>query len=87
LNWWRATRQLDRIVIDECHLVLNRRYDFRKNTWRLGKLAAAERQIVMLAATLPPSEEDELFRRMYVYRDQVALFRAAACVSGYGQPL
>jgi superfamily II DNA helicase RecQ len=76
LNRLRATRQLDRIVIDECHIVLNRRYDFRKEMQKLGKLASAETQIVMLTATLPPSEEDELFRRMYVERDQVDLFRA-----------
>jgi superfamily II DNA helicase RecQ len=69
LNQLRATRQLDRIVIDECHIVLNRQYDFRKDMQRLGKLAAAETQIVMLTATLPLSEEDELFRRMYVERD------------------
>ena len=76
LNRLRATRQLDRIVIDECHIVLNRRYDFRKEMQRLGKLAAAETQMVMLTATLPPSEEDELFRRMYVEREQVELIRA-----------
>ncbi|CAG5179568.1 uncharacterized protein ALTATR162_LOCUS9351 [Alternaria atra] len=76
LNRLRATRQLDRIVIDECHIVLNRRYDFRKEMQKLGKLAAAETQIVMLTATLPPSEEDELFRRMYIEREQVDLFRA-----------
>ncbi|CAN9283890.1 unnamed protein product [Alternaria alternata] len=76
LNRLRATRQLDRIVIDECHIVLNRRYDFRKEMQKLGKLASAETQMVMLTATLPPSEEDELFRRMYVEREQVDLFRA-----------
>jgi superfamily II DNA helicase RecQ len=43
---------------------------------KLGKLASAETQIVMLTATLPPSEEDELFQRMYVERDEVDLFRA-----------
>ncbi|KAI8930521.1 hypothetical protein NX059_012133 [Plenodomus lindquistii] len=77
LNRLAATRQLDRIVIDECHIVLNRQYNFRKEMQRLGKLAAAETQMVMLTATLPPSEEDELFRRMYVEREQVELFRAA----------
>nr|GEZ17793.1 RecQ helicase L2 [Tanacetum cinerariifolium] len=76
LNRLRATRQLDRIVVDECHIVLNRRYDFRKEMQKLGKLVVAETQMVMLTATLPPSEEDELFRRMYVEREQVALFRA-----------
>jgi superfamily II DNA helicase RecQ len=76
LNRLRATRQLDRIVIDECHVMLNRQHNFRKNMQRLGKLAASETQIIILTATLPPSEEDELFRRMYVQRDQVELFRA-----------
>jgi superfamily II DNA helicase RecQ len=61
LNRLRATRQLDRIVIDECHIVLNRQYNFRKEMQKLGKLASAETQIVMLTATLPLSEEDELF--------------------------
>jgi RecQ family ATP-dependent DNA helicase len=76
LNRLRATRQLDRIVIDECHIVLNRRYTFRKQMQQLGKLVAAETQIVLLTATLPPSEEDELFRRMHFERDQVKMFRA-----------
>jgi superfamily II DNA helicase RecQ len=43
---------------------------------QLGRLVAAETQIVMLTATLPPSEEDELFRRMHFERDQVKIFRA-----------
>jgi superfamily II DNA helicase RecQ len=74
LNQLRATRQLDWIVIDECHIVLNRWYDFRKDMQKLGKLAAAKTQIVMLTATLPLREEDELFQRVYVERDQVTLF-------------
>jgi superfamily II DNA helicase RecQ len=76
LNRLRATRQLDRIVIDECHIVLNRQYTFRKQMQQLGRLVAAETQMVMLTATLPPSEEDELFRRMHFERDQVKIFRA-----------
>jgi superfamily II DNA helicase RecQ len=61
MNRLRATRQLDRIVIDECHVVLNWRYDFCKQMQQLGRLVAAETQIVLLTATLPPSKEDELF--------------------------
>ncbi|KAK7177507.1 DNA helicase [Paraphaeosphaeria sporulosa] len=76
VNRLRATRQLDRIVIDECHIVLNRRYTFRKQMQQLGKLVAAETQMVLLTATLPPSEEDELFRRMHFDADQVKVFRA-----------
>ncbi|KAA8617344.1 RecQ Superfamily II DNA helicase [Pyrenophora tritici-repentis] len=76
LNRLRATRQLDRIIIDECHIVLNRQYTFRKQMQQLGKLVAVETQMVMLTATLPPSEEDELFRRMHFERGQVRMFRA-----------
>jgi RecQ family ATP-dependent DNA helicase len=75
LNRLRATRQLDRIVIDECHIVLNRRFTFRKKMQQLGKLVGAETQIVMLTATLPPSEEDELFQRMHFEQKQVKMFR------------
>lgn len=71
LNRLRSTRQLDRIVIDECHIVLNRRYTFRKEMQQLGRLAAAETQMVLLTATLPPSEQDELFRRMHFERAEV----------------
>jgi superfamily II DNA helicase RecQ len=77
LNRLRATQQLDRIVIDECHVVLNRRYTFRKQMQQLGKLAAAQTQMVLLTATLPPSEEDALYRRMHFEREQVKMFRAA----------
>ena len=76
LNRLQATRQLDRIVIDECHIVLNRQYTFRKQMQQLGRLVAAETQIVMLTVTLPPSEEDELFRRMHFDPEQVKMFRA-----------
>jgi superfamily II DNA helicase RecQ len=69
LNRLRATQQLDQIVIDECYIVLNWRYTFRKQMQQLGQLVAAETQIVMLTATLPPSEEDKLFRRMHFERD------------------
>jgi superfamily II DNA helicase RecQ len=58
------------------HIVLNQRYTFRKQMQQLGKLVAAETQMVLLTATLPPSEEDELFRRMHFERDQVKIFRA-----------
>jgi hypothetical protein len=43
---------------------------------QLGRLVAAETQIVMLRATLPPHEEDELFRRMHFDLEHVKTFRA-----------
>jgi superfamily II DNA helicase RecQ len=36
---------------------------------QLGRLVAAETQMVMLTATLLLSEEDKLFRRMHFERD------------------
>jgi superfamily II DNA helicase RecQ len=73
----RQTQRLDRIVIDECHVILNDRWDFRQHLQQLGKLAFAETQMVLLTATLPPSDEDELFRRMYWRREEVTLIRAS----------
>jgi superfamily II DNA helicase RecQ len=43
---------------------------------QLGKLVAAETQMVLLTATLPPSEEEELYRRMHFQTEQVDMFRA-----------
>ena len=43
---------------------------------QLGKLIMAETQMVLLTATLPPGEEEELYRRMYFRKDQVKIFRA-----------
>jgi superfamily II DNA helicase RecQ len=38
LNRMRATQQLDRIVIDEFHVVLNDQMNFRKQMQRLREL-------------------------------------------------
>jgi superfamily II DNA helicase RecQ len=56
--------------------MLNQQYTFRKQMQQLGRLVAAETQMVMLTATLPPSEEYELFRRMHFNIEQVKMFRA-----------
>lgn len=73
----RQTQRLDRIVIDECHVILNDRWDFRQELQQLGKLAFAETQMLLLTATLPPSEEQTLFDRMYWRRQEVRLIRAS----------
>jgi superfamily II DNA helicase RecQ len=43
---------------------------------QLGRLVAAETQMVMLTATLPPSEKNKLFRRMHFEQNQVKIFWA-----------
>jgi helicase-like protein len=68
-------KRLDRIVIDECHVVLNEQRDFRPMLQQLGRLMTARTQMVLLTATLPPSLEDRLWQRMRWSREQVSVFR------------
>ena len=53
INWKQWTKELDRIMIDECHIILQEGYEFRKQMAQLGVLVRAETQIVLLTATLP----------------------------------
>jgi RecQ family ATP-dependent DNA helicase len=76
INRLRATQVLDRIIIDECHIVLNEQQNFRRQMQQLGDLVAAEVQMMLLTATLPPSKEKELWRRMSLEETKVTLFRA-----------
>ena len=71
----KAVQQLDRIYIDECHIILNNQTDFRRQLQELGRLNRVEAQMVLLTATLPPSCEAELWRRMGWSPLQVRLFR------------
>ena len=73
----KATHQLERIVIDECHVVLDGRPDFRPQLRQLGELVLAETQMVMLTATLPPCEEAEFYRCMAIPPETVTTFRAS----------
>ncbi|MGI4799967.1 MAG: DEAD/DEAH box helicase [Janthinobacterium lividum] len=72
----RIKRRLDRIVIDECHVILNEDSGFRKRMSQMGRLVAAESQMVLLTATLPPSKEQELWKRMFWEEEEVCMFRA-----------
>lgn len=76
INRLRATQVLDRIVIDECHVVLNEQHNFRQQMQQLGDLMDVEAQMILLTATLPPSKEKELWRRMSFEETKVTLFRA-----------
>ncbi|KAL2043679.1 hypothetical protein ABVK25_012540, partial [Lepraria finkii] len=64
INRLRATQQLDRIIIDKCHVVLNDQLDFRRKLRRMGELNRTAVQMVLMTATLPPSQAGELWRRM-----------------------
>ena len=71
--------RLARIVLDECHTVLLGKPSFRPALSRLGNLVQYGVQLVLLTATLPPTEEQLLWERLhmdavhrYVRRDPTA---------------
>lgn len=76
LNRLRAMQQLDRIVIDECHVVLNDQKNFRPKLQRLRELLRLETQMILMTATLPPSLENKLWSRMHFLAEEVKLFRS-----------
>jgi superfamily II DNA or RNA helicase len=76
LNRQRQLRRLDRIVVDECHVILNEQKDFRPAMARLGRLVSAQTQMVFLTATLPPTEEDRFLQRIQHPRHEVGIYRA-----------
>jgi superfamily II DNA helicase RecQ len=61
----RNRRRLDRIVIDECHVVLNESTTFRRHLQRLGGLVKMASQMIMVTATLPVSKTETLKRNMF----------------------
>lgn len=75
LNRTQWTRELDRIVIDECHIILQEGYDFRKQMAQLGALVHAETQLVLLTATLPRESEALLCQRMHLDSHTIQWFR------------
>ena len=64
MNRIRGQERLDRIVIDECHVVLNDQRDFRPRLQKLGELNRAQVPMVILTATLPPIKEQRFMKRM-----------------------
>jgi len=65
LNRLEGLGQLDRIVIDECHTVLQSRPDFRPKMREAGAvLKARGKQMIFLTATLAPASEAEFFEIM-----------------------
>ena len=65
----QATGSLDRIVLDECHLVLTEDVTYRPSLLSLNELRTHSVQMVCLTATLPISEEIR-FRRLLCFEEQ-----------------
>lgn len=57
LRRMRQVGMLDRIVIDECHVILGDQGGFRPYLQQLGKLQSAHTQMLLLTAILAPVDE------------------------------
>jgi superfamily II DNA helicase RecQ len=64
INRQRLMGRLDRIVIDECHVVLDSVGGFRNRMLALRRLVRAETQMVYLTATLRPRDEQQFIEVM-----------------------
>ncbi|KAH0548035.1 hypothetical protein GP486_008223 [Trichoglossum hirsutum] len=84
----QAMDRLDRIVIDECHVLLNTRLDFRRKLQKLRKMVEFTVQLVLLTATLPPSKEAELLSMISIeaplmFRDMTSRHNIVYTVQQY----
>ena len=78
VNRLRGWQQLDRIVVDECHTVLDSTEEFRPKMRELGQvLGEAGAQVVFLTATLGPADEEGFSRTMGIRRKEAVVFHSA----------
>jgi superfamily II DNA helicase RecQ len=75
INAKKGSHQLERIVIDECHSVLQSDEKWRPKMLQLRELAGRDTQVVCLTATLPPKKEDEFLERMDMKVDGLQILR------------
>ena len=75
INRLKQTRQLDRIVIDECYVILNNQQNFRPELYQLRQLNYIQIQIVLLTAILFFILKERLFQQMEYQADQVYILR------------
>jgi superfamily II DNA or RNA helicase len=75
LNRLRTSHRLDRIVFDECHLLLPSDGRFRPAFLQLRTLLLHRTQLLFLSATLPPTCEPELWSQLHLTKSQPVCFR------------
>jgi len=75
INEKKTMRQLDRIVVDECHVVLDSTREWRPQIRQLVEMSKKDTQVVYLTATLPPKNEAEFFEVMGLREGEVQTFR------------
>lgn len=68
--------QLDRIVLDECHTILDSNAKFRPALREIGHTLTSYRvQLVFLTATLPPQDEPEFWTTLGILRGRAYAVR------------
>ncbi|KAG7001869.1 ATP-dependent DNA helicase hus2/rqh1 [Fusarium oxysporum f. sp. conglutinans] len=72
----RVMAKVDRIVVDECHTIMEGCLTFRPKLRELGTLALVGLQMVYLTATLPPADEAAFFTMVNARREDVVMIRA-----------
>jgi superfamily II DNA or RNA helicase len=75
INRWQEMCQIERIVIDESHCMLEGSPSFRPKLRQLGELVFTKAQMVYLTATLPPRDEAEFFQLMHIQGPELKMFR------------
>jgi hypothetical protein len=82
--------QLERTVVDECHMILESTDQWRPKVRQLKEMAGRGVQVLYLTATLPPSEEAAFHeavgvpgREMFTLRDRTLRPNIAYAVVGY----
>jgi superfamily II DNA helicase RecQ len=64
VNAKMLSQQLERVIIDECHSVLQSTKKFRPKVLQLRELISRQTQVVCLTATLPPRREPAFMSTM-----------------------
>ena len=75
INSKTAAHQLERIVIDECHTILQSDEKWRPNVLKLRELAGRSTPVVCLTATLPPQKQAAFMEAMDMYSSETQILR------------
>jgi superfamily II DNA helicase RecQ len=77
VNRLQGRQELDRVVVDECHVVPDGKRGFRPQMQGLGRvLRELGVQLVFLTATLAPRDEEEFYRVLGLRGQHTRMFRS-----------
>ena len=75
VNAKMLNEQLERIIVDECHTVLQSTKKFRPKVLQLRDLISRQTQVICLTATLPPRREPSFMSIMDMEPSEVHMIR------------